>query len=242
MAKRSHSAAEQYVRVNDGPEHAVQRPERIGLTHILRPEIDLAVWQRHVPGGISAWLSRISGEDLRIRPSGIDSELPLERVRATILSEMPMIDAFARAGVTALADDATGLADLFAQISGSSSVRLRLEWVTQQQCPRFHADRVPMRLLCTYRGPGTEWIANDVTLASPDADPHESMLNRLGTGDVAIMKGSPGAGASGALRHRSPKLQTPDDWRLLLSLDPAIAGAVSPANRSFTRCQDSRTE
>lgn len=240
MAKYRHNAAEQYVRLNDDPEHAIERSERIGLTHILRPEINLAVWQRRVPAAISIWLSRIRAEDLLRGSRDIDRSLPVEDVAATLLSNLPVNDPVAEDGMTALAHDATELAAFFVQLSGSSSVRLRLDWVTEQQCPRIHADRVPMRLLCTYRGPGTEWIANDVTLASPDVEPPKSMLNRFGAGDVAIMKGSLSGGSVGPLRHRSPPLECPAEWRLLLTLDPLSPETTARMIDSSTSIQGRR--
>lgn len=217
--EHSQSGEGQRAGPNNGSEHVVVRPERIGLTHILRPEINLAVWQRDVPSEISIWLSRIRSEDLAARPRDIDRRLPAGDVAAALLSELSVNDPIARAGVASLARDAKELAHLFAQLSGCSSVRLRLDWVVEQRCPRVHADRVPMRLLCTYRGAGTEWVSNDVKLPPLHAEPHKDMLNQLGTGDVAIMKGSLGSGTD-PLRHRSPPLNGPDEWRLLLSLDP----------------------
>jgi Protein of unknown function (DUF1826) len=239
MAKSRHNAAEQYGRPND-LEHAVERSERIGLTHILRPEINLAVWQRRVPTAISIWLSRFRVEDLLTGSHDIDRALSVEDVAATLLSDLRWHDPVAEAGVTALAHDAKKLAVFFAQLSGTSSVRLRLDWATEQQCPRIRADRVPMRLLCTYRGPGTEWIANDVTLASPDVEPPKSMLNRFGTGDVAIMKGSLSGGSAGPLRHRSPPLKCSAEWQLLLTLDPLSPDTAVRAVDASASIQDVR--
>lgn len=39
-------------------------------------------------------------------------------------------------------------------------VRAKLEVIIKQSCPRFHADTVGIRLLCTYAGPGTWYIEN----------------------------------------------------------------------------------
>lgn len=40
-------------------------------------------------------------------------------------------------------------------------VRAKLEVVETQSCPRWHADHVGVRLLVTYVGPGTCFIANE---------------------------------------------------------------------------------
>lgn len=39
-------------------------------------------------------------------------------------------------------------------------VRAKLECITHQSCPQFHADTVGVRMLCTYTGPGTWYIEN----------------------------------------------------------------------------------
>jgi hypothetical protein len=39
-------------------------------------------------------------------------------------------------------------------------VRAKLECVTKQSCPQWHADTVGVRMLCTYAGPGTWYIEN----------------------------------------------------------------------------------
>jgi hypothetical protein len=39
-------------------------------------------------------------------------------------------------------------------------VHAKLQIIEQQSCPNWHADTVGMRLLCTYAGPGTWYIAN----------------------------------------------------------------------------------
>ena len=44
------------------------------------------------------------------------------------------------------------------------SVGVRLATLRAPMCPRFHVDQVPVRMLFTIAGHGTEWIAD------PDAD------------------------------------------------------------------------
>jgi hypothetical protein len=63
-----------------------------------------------------------------------------------------------RPGRSALADDLAALAELYGDLLGCDAVGLRLEVVGRAMCPRFHVDHVGIRMLCTYRGPGTEWL------------------------------------------------------------------------------------
>ena len=58
----------------------------------------------------------------------------------------------------ALYRDFRQLARRFAALTASSVVRMRLEHVIDDSCREFHVDAVGLRLLCTYAGPGTEWI------------------------------------------------------------------------------------
>jgi len=63
-----------------------------------------------------------------------------------------------RPGREQLASDMAALAELYGDLIGCEAVGLRLEVVGRAMCPRFHVDHVGIRMLCTYRGPGTEWL------------------------------------------------------------------------------------
>jgi hypothetical protein len=203
--------------------HVVARADWDVLRHILQPDINLAIWQRDVPAPIATWLSGGLPDDLPTHD--IDTDVSAACVAARISMAIPSQTPAQRAGVAALARDAGDLANVLTRMSGSRSVRLRLEWVTDQQCSHFHADRVPMRLLCTYHGPATEWLANNVAerLGSPESVPPSAAINRLRTGDVAIMRGSLGNATGAPMRHRSPPVDAPAEWRLLLAMDPVAA-------------------
>ena len=45
-------------------------------------------------------------------------------------------------------------------LPGYDSINVKLEVVPWTKCPRWHADSVGLRLLCTYVGRGTWWIEN----------------------------------------------------------------------------------
>lgn len=82
-------------------------------------------------------------------------------------------------------------------------------------------------MLCTYRGPGTEWLPDaqvDRTAQSTGA-PNEEIIrfgepSRFSTFWVGLLKGSayPGSGAHG-LVHRSPSVECTDPTRVLFCLD-----------------------
>jgi hypothetical protein len=91
-------------------------------------------------------------------------------------------------------------------------------------CPRFHVDHVPVRLITTYAGVGSQWLMEGVMdrrrLAQPEAEPADaSLIQQMRSGDVALLKGEKWQGNEGyGLIHRSPQL-APGERRLILSLD-----------------------
>ena len=122
------------------------------------------------------------------------------------------------AGRDALAADLAFLAELHADLLGCPRVGLRLEITSQAMCPRFHTDRVGLRLLCTYRGPGTEWI--DPAHPDPGAAIARNEVQRAAPFDVLLLKGEawPGNAAHGAI-HRSPGVAQGAAPRVLAAID-----------------------
>ena len=111
------------------------------------------------------------------------------------------------------------------------SIGLRLEVIRQAMCPRLHVDRVGIRMLCTYRGAGTEWVEErDVDRrflgAGAGGLPDDaSGLLRAGYRiesippyTVALLKGTLWQGNAGrGIVHRSPAVPYPP--RVLVALD-----------------------
>ena len=103
-------------------------------------------------------------------------------------------------------------------------VGLRLAVLNTAMCPKFHVDRVPCRLICTYAGAGTQWHApEDVERLGNGrvATRPEAAGKQLKLGDVALLKGEAWDGNEGrGLVHRSPAA-TKNTPRLVLTLDMA---------------------
>lgn len=207
-------------------DHVIFGSSKVVLFEIRRPEINLAVWRRDVPRVIAAWLRTPFAIRIFETRGDIDLRLPAPCVPALVAAYFTFeADSEQLAGVSALARDVGELAQTVACLAYNPAVRLRLEWVTDRVCRYFHIDRVPFRLVCTYCGPGTEWVSNDVAaqLTAPKREPAAHEINRLGAGSVAIMRGSPDRSrvAHAALRHRSPPVEHPSERRLLLAIDSA---------------------
>ena len=81
---------------------------------------------------------------------------------------------------------------------------------------RYHLDKVPVRLLCTYVGPGTEWLEDR------DVDPLQMRFNRNPTCNEAVNRGQ-------ALQAHDAEVlllrgQYPGVGRPVVHRSPAVAG------------------
>ncbi len=129
--------------------------------------------------------------------------------------------------------DIEELAALLCSATGSRQARIRFDVVSGVQCPRFHVDNVQARLLCTYRGAGTQWLddadADRCRLgvgAQGQPDESSGLILRPGAVQslpafaIALLKGRrwPGNAARGAI-HRSPPVSPSAGPRVLVAID-----------------------
>lgn len=115
--------------------------------------------------------------------------------------------------------DMAGVCNIFCETLATSTVGFCL--VTKRACQRYHVDNVPLRLLVTYYGKGTEWVPDSAVdrLAYDSGMPNDKILTTnnarefLNAWDIAIFRGGPDG-----LLHRTPDsaLNTPS---ILLRLD-----------------------
>jgi len=187
------------------------------LADILDPAVNLCVMPRELPAGLLRFSSAAMMEavSLRtsVRPRGHDwATLP------ATLRALP--------GFRAFCADLDLLVELLDLLLEPDAIGLRLQRLEGPMCPRLHVDRVGIRLLCTYLGPGTEYLddchdnrdllghGGPRPLAARDA---QEALASVPSGAIALLKGEAFPGNEGAgVIHRSPHDPAP---RLLLSLD-----------------------
>ena len=115
--------------------------------------------------------------------------------------------------------DMAGVCNIFCETLATNTVGFCL--ATQRACQRYHIDHVPLRLLVTYYGKGTEWVPDSAVdrLAYDSGMPNDKILTSnkarkfLNAWDIAIFRGGPDG-----LLHRTPDaaLNTPS---ILLRLD-----------------------
>lgn len=180
------------------------------LLEILRPEVVLAQWARDLPPRLCGELARFCARP----PFEAAAEGAPEEVVSRLVAALPC------PAPLDLLNDIARLAAAFAGLAGQDRLRLGLSLTDQQDCPRFHADSVRMRLLCTYRGAGTEWLplpGGAAAAASLDTPPAPC---RAPSGDVLLFKGERARAGAGCI-HRSPPQPAGAPPRLVLRLDEA---------------------
>jgi len=137
------------------------------------------------------------------------------------------------AGYREFCQDIENITALFSDLFDLPQVGLRLHTLDKAMCPKFHVDRVPCRLTCTYGGTGTEWLRDsDIDRrklgagANGLADTESGLLKAhaaiqtVPTDALALLKGSGWEGnEQHGLVHRSPQLSPETPRRLLLTLD-----------------------
>lgn len=182
-----------------------------GLSAIHRPGCAATVWHRRPLQSFQTWIDALDPALLPsarviLRPSLVRESL------SHICDQSGTPDCAER---ERLIGDVAALADYFAGVMQAPYVRLRLDVVTTDACRKFHTDVLTARLVCTYRGLGTQYG----TASQDDGDPEQ--IFSVGTGEPIILRGKrwPEQPASG-LRHRSPPIEGTGQTRLVLVLDP----------------------
>ncbi|MEZ9999383.1 DUF1826 domain-containing protein [Vibrio lentus] len=193
------------------------------LADIYQSDINIAIWQRKFGADLTGDIDEFIASNPNFSKSvGVSPDNAFEKLE------------FATDGTAskALLENMAELVDMFCCLFELEEVGLRLAVLNKAMCPRFHFDQVPCRLVTTYHGVATQWLPNYAVDRSklgrgangqPDSTSglytHESDIQQMASGDVALLKGERWSGNDNAgLVHRSP-VTSSDETRLLLTLD-----------------------
>lgn len=181
-----------------------------GLKAFLQPGCAAAVWRRQTPPDVQRWLDSL---DPDLLPSG-RVILPVDTVSDTVGHLFDIYKTPAGPEREWLHEDITALAHMFADLTSAKFLRLRVDVVTTNACRRFHIDAITSRLVCTYRGTGTQY-----GISTDGQEPKRVFT--VQTGAPILLRGTlwPSQPASGLL-HRSPPIEGTGQTRLVLVLDP----------------------
>lgn len=185
--------------------------DREDLAAILDRETDAVIWSRKVPPPVLSSLATMPVNAVREGRFTLPARQVTERVSA-LLADRSGLERETRDW---LAADVEMLAGMFEKIFGVSHMLLRIEWVHDDACRLFHRDLVTARLICTYRGPGTEY-------GVADKGKQPSEVHTAPTGSVLLLKGGlwPETPRKRVL-HRSPPIEGTGVSRLVIVINEA---------------------
>lgn len=127
--------------------------EASGVTGFRDAACAAVVWDRDVPSDVLRWLadlppSLLPNARVVVQPSLVEATIK----HLCDISQMPK-----SAPRDWLAQDIAALAQTFADVMQTAYLRLRLQAVNTNACRKFHLDAITGRLVCTYRGMGTQY-------------------------------------------------------------------------------------
>lgn len=202
------------------------------LWEILKSDVVLVIWERSPISFIKPALQALlqTKHPLRIDFQSDD----WATFEENLLQHLPFSESHIRSSIQALKLDIVNLASRFTAISGHQHLRVRFERVENDGCALFHVDTLPLRLVCTYSGPGTQWVEEEhvcrgqlglrgrtLEEANLAIVPDPNSIRTCPAWHVLIFKGRlwKGHGYFDGLVHRSAPVRHPNDFRLRLTID-----------------------
>lgn len=184
--------------------------EKAGVSAFHDGNCAAVIWHRSATSALDVWLETLPADRL---PETRDIVLP-SGVRDAVVSACTRANTPACPERDILIDDICALAEIFTAQMKPPYLRLRLEKVTTNACRKFHVDTITARVVCTYRGTGTQY---GTALRGQEPEriftvPKQSPIFMRGLLWPETPKSN--------LLHRSPPIAGTGETRLLLVLDP----------------------
>lgn len=182
------------------------------LDDIHLPSVAASIWVRTPAPDFQGWIDGLPVDQL----PELATVVPVHLAEAAVLAAAETAGTPAGPELDMLAGDIGALALMMARTLWVDQIRLRLDVSEEVMCPKFHIDNLVARLLCSYRGPGTDYVPEGA-----EGDP--GRIRQVRTGAVALFRGRlwPDADSTGLL-HRSPTVPKDIGARLLLVIDPVV--------------------
>lgn len=188
-------------------------PDKFSI--LAKPGVAAAIWRRQLPADFQQWINTLPTENLPSARVIVRSEVVRDAVEV-ICDSANMPNTFKRRFFT---DDVVLQARKFSELMNTNLLRLRFDVVHDDACRKFHIDAVTARLVCTYRGPGTQYGI------SLDGEEPQRVFSAE-AGSPILLRGTkwPEPPHSG-LVHRSPPIEGSGIARLVLVIDPIFEEA-----------------
>lgn len=183
------------------------------LGTIAMDGIAVAIWTRALADDLRDWIEELPEECL----PQLNTLVTVDNVDAVVHAACDLSGTPASSLRDALCRDVAALAEAFSTIVEQPLLRVRLDVVRPGQNMKFHMAPGRARLLCSYRGPETEFGAAEV-----NGIPKQS--HTIPVGMPSVFRGLLWDGIElSRVVHRSP-LQQPLGVGLLLTIDAVGSG------------------
>lgn len=119
------------------------------LAAIYEPDVNVVTLERTPSSGL------LDGGRRAARETGFRKlfSLTAERAREVVSAEL--------GDFPHVAADVAFWVEALSELTGAGRIGVRLARIESAMCPRFHVDRVTLRVISTYEGRGTELIAHE---------------------------------------------------------------------------------
>jgi len=200
----------------------VEVDELYDLALIHQPDLNFVYFKRPVDDEMDLYARHLSQESF----SGINTVVSSSSVASVVTDQLNAVGLFS-SGKVKFTRDIIEITLSFLQVTQASHVRLILKVLSDDACLKFHTDAYDLRLLCTYVGKGTEWIADKYVNRkkirmgeNEDIIKDFTQVQCMQPFEVAILKGEiPSRPKGKGIVHRSPPIQHAGEKRLLLRID-----------------------
>ena len=180
------------------------------MHNIFNDGCDGVIWDREPLVPFQTWIDELEVNQLPVARTIVQPSMLRDVVKACCdNSKMPItLDR------TRLIDDIAALGNIFSDIMNAPLISLRLDCVTSNACKIFHIDAMKARLICTYRGTGTQY-GNSLNGGDP------KQIFTVPTGSPMILRGSHWERPNRqGLLHRSPPIEGSGEARFVVVIDP----------------------
>ena len=154
----------------------------------------------------------------------LDDTFDAEEAFEILVEDLP--DGPIKGQKEAFIQDVIRLCGVFFSLKKNNRMKIQIEVVKTNKCRLFHQDCYRQRLLCTYLGPGTEWLDHEnVNREALGKGQNEnivkdfSKIHKAKAFDVLLLKGSKYDTTETAIVHRSPPIEHHGMTRVLLKID-----------------------
>jgi hypothetical protein len=201
------------------------------LSHFKKSPHQLGIVRRQAPKNYHVFFEKIMQHPFNIfdKIYKKTAEIDIKEILLEVISNDLLLDPCYENWIM----DMGNITKAFCNILDTAAVGFWLG--SKRGCKRYHVDNVPLRMLVTYTGTGTEWLPHEaVDLDSFErGEPNEkivinqSVIQFLNPWDISVFKG----GSKGIL-HRTPD-EAMKGSSLLMRLDhPSFWEKINQQNQS----------